>query len=401
MFKLLIYNLTFTHENLFQSTEPGLAGVNGRAAQKNAEKVTRDGPDPAQIQFLFSVKLNVQDIALKPDHATLKNVRFMADGVNMEPGQCALRPVEKDFSQEPDPAQILLLFTVELNVQETASRLSHATLETVRLMADGVNMGPCQGALRPVEEEPKPGPDPAQILLLLTVELNVQETALRLSHATLKNARLMADGVNMEPGQCALRPVEKDFSQEPDPAQILLLFTVELNVQETALRLSHATLKNVRLMTDGVNMEPGQCALRPVERELSQEPDPAQILLLLTVELNVQETALRLSYATLKNARLMADGVNMEPGQCALRPVEKDFSQELDPAQILLLFTVELNVQKTVLRLSHATLKNVRLMADGVNMEPGQCALRPVEKELSQEPDPAQILLLLTVELNV
>ncbi|XP_063690949.1 coadhesin-like [Bolinopsis microptera] len=41
---------------------------------------------------------------------------------------------------------------------------------------------------------------------------------------------LMVDGVTMESGQTVLRNVEQDPSQEPEPAQILLLLTVELNV---------------------------------------------------------------------------------------------------------------------------------------------------------------------------
>ena len=150
-----------------------------------------------------------------------------------------------------------------------------------------------------------------------------------------------------------------------------------------------------------MTMEPGHCALRNVEEDPKHEPDPAQILLLLTVVLNVQETALRLSRATFKTARFMADGVNMEPGQCALRPVEKDFSQEPDPAQILPLFTVELNVQKTALRLSHATLKTARLMADGLTIKTGLAVLRNVEQEPKHEPELAQILPLLTAGLNV
>ena len=93
-----------------------------------------------------------------------------------------------------------------------------------------MNMEPGQSALPAGEEEPKPGPDHAQIHLLLGVELNVQETVLRLSHATHKTARFLADGVNMEPGQSALRHVEEEPKPGPDPAQILLLFAVELNV---------------------------------------------------------------------------------------------------------------------------------------------------------------------------
>ena len=91
-----------------------------------------------------------------------------------------------------------------------------------------------QTALRNVEEEPKPGPDPAQCLLLLTMEQIVKEKALRNRIATHKTARLMVDGVNMESGQTVLRNVEEEPKPGPDPAQILLLFTVELIVLETA-----------------------------------------------------------------------------------------------------------------------------------------------------------------------
>ena len=370
----------------------------GQSALRPVEEEPKPGPEPAQILLLFTVELNVQEKVLRNRIATLKTARFVADGVNMEPGQSALRPVEEEPKPGPNPAQILLLFTVELNVQETALRLGHATFKTARFMAGGVNMEPGQSALRPVEEEPKPGPDPAQILLLFTVELNVQEKALRNRIATLKTARFMADGVNMEPGQSALRPVKEEPKPGPDPAQILLLFTVELNVQEKVLRNRIATLKTARFMADGVNMEPGQSALRPVEEEPKPGPEPAQILLLFTVELNVQEKVLRNRIATLKTARFVADGVNMEPGQSALRPVEEEPKPGPDPAQILLLFTVELNVQEKVLRNTIATLKTARFMADGVNMEPGQSAPRLVEEDPSHEPEPAQILPLLTVE---
>ncbi|XP_063690486.1 uncharacterized protein LOC134823063 [Bolinopsis microptera] len=430
----------------------GLTMESGQSVLKHVEEDPSHEPEPAQILLLFTMELNVQETALRLSHATLKAAQLMADVVTMESGQSVLKHVEEDLNQEPEPAQILLLFTMVLNVQETALRLSHATLKAARLMADGLTMETGQSALLRVEEdpsqEPEPAqslllftekaltnriatykaallmadgvtmesgqsalfrveedpsqePEPAQILLLFTVELNVQETALRLSHATLKAARLMADGVTMETGQCALFRVEEDPSQEPEPAQILLLFTVELNVQETALILSHATLKAARLMADGLTMETGWSALLHVEEDLSQEPEPAQILLLFTVELNVQETALILSHATLKAARLMADGLTMETGQSALLHVEEDPSQEPEPAQILLLFTVELNVQETALRLSHATLKAARLMADGVTMETGQSVLKHVEEDPSQEPEPAQIQLLFTMELNV
>ena len=58
-------------------------------------------------------------------------------------------------------------------------------------MADGVNMEPGQSALRPVEEEPKPGPDPAQILLLFTVELNVEGMKKNRKIATLTFAHVI------------------------------------------------------------------------------------------------------------------------------------------------------------------------------------------------------------------
>ena len=58
---------------------------------------------------------------------------LMADGVTMETGQSALRNVEEDLSQEPEPAQILLLITEELNVREKAQRLKNAAHVTVQV----------------------------------------------------------------------------------------------------------------------------------------------------------------------------------------------------------------------------------------------------------------------------
>ena len=91
----------------------------------------------------------------------------------------------------------------------------------------------------------------------------------------------------------------------------------------------------------------------------------------------------------------------METGHCAQQIVDQKPKHELDPAQILLLFTVVLNVQEKVLRNRIATLKTARFMADGVTMERGQSALTPVEEEPKHEPELAQILPLLTAGLNV
>ena len=391
----IIYKETFTQNYLFQLKERGLIGVNGRAAQQIVGKAKKHGPEPAQIQFL---QLNVQETALRPSHARLKTARLMADGVTMETGLSVLRNVEEDLSQEPGPAQILLLLTVETIVREKALRNRIATHLAARLMADGVTMESGQSVLRNVEEDLSQEPGPAQILLLLTVEKIVREKALRNRIATHLAARLMADGVTMETGLSVLRNVEEDLSQEPGPAQILLLLTVEKIVREKALRNRIATHLAARLTADGVTMETGLSVLRNVEEDLSQEPEPAQILLLLTVEKIVREKALRNRIATHLAARLMADGVTMETGLSVLRNVEEDLSQEPGPAKILLLLTVETIVREKPLRNRIATHLAARLMVDGVTMESGQSVLRNVEEDLSQEPGPAQILLLLTVE---
>ena len=264
--------------------------------------------------------------------------------MTMETGLSVLRNMEEDLSQEPGPAQILLLLTVETIVREKPLRNRIATHLAARLMVDGVTMESGQSVLRNVEEDLSQEPGPAQILLLLTVEKIVREKALRNRIATHLAARLMADGVTMETGLNVLRNVEEDLSQEPGPAQILLLLTVEKIVREKALSNRIATHLAARLMVDGVTMESGQSVLRNVEEDLSQEPGPAQILLLLTVEKVVREKALRNRIATHLAARLMADGVTMETGLNVLRNVEEDLSQEPGPAQILLLLTVELNV---------------------------------------------------------
>ena len=88
----------------------------------------------------------------------------------------------------------------------------------------------------------------------------------------------------MEPGQSALRNVEKEPKHEPEPAQILLLLTVEKIVTEKTPSLKFATNKNVQLMAGGVASLNGQSAPRLVEEDPSHEPEPAQILPLLTVE---------------------------------------------------------------------------------------------------------------------
>ena len=56
---IIIYKQTFTHHYLFQLKEHGLIGVNGRAAQQIVEEAKKYRQDPAQIQFLFTVELNV------------------------------------------------------------------------------------------------------------------------------------------------------------------------------------------------------------------------------------------------------------------------------------------------------------------------------------------------------
>ena len=142
-------------------------------------------------------------------------------------GQSAPRLVEEDPIHEPEPAQILLLLTVEKIFTEKTPSLKIATNKNVQLMAGGVASLNGQSAPRVVEEEPKHEPEPAQILLLLTVEKIVTEKTPSLKIATNKNVQLMAGGVASLNGQSAPRLVEEDPSHKPEPAQILLLLTVE------------------------------------------------------------------------------------------------------------------------------------------------------------------------------
>ena len=86
----------------------------------------------------------------------------------------------------------------------------------------------------------------------------------------------------------ALLHVDKEPRLEQEPAQILPLLTVELTVRDQALRLKIVSNNTVQLMVDGVSLESGMSALQYVEEELRLAPEPALVLLLLTVELIVQ-----------------------------------------------------------------------------------------------------------------
>ena len=97
----------------------------------------------------------------------------------------------------------------------------------------------------------------------------------------------------------------------------------------------------------------------------------------------------------------MVDGVHLEPGQRVLLIVEEELRQELEPAQIRLQQTEELNVTETGRTLRHATQTLVQWMVDGVNSEPGQNVLLIVEEELRKDLEPAQIRLQQTEGLTV
>ena len=61
----------------------------------------------------------------------------------------------------------------------------------IQLMVDGANFLTGLSALILVEEEPRPGTEPALALHLLTVELTVRETALRRKNAILRTVKVM------------------------------------------------------------------------------------------------------------------------------------------------------------------------------------------------------------------
>ena len=97
----------------------------------------------------------------------------------------------------------------------------------------------------------------------------------------------MAGGVASLNGQSAPRLVEEDPSHEPEPAQILLLLTVEKIVTEKLVRNRNVTNKTARLTADGAATKSGQSALKIVVQELEPELDLAQTLFLHTMEINV------------------------------------------------------------------------------------------------------------------
>ena len=57
----------------------------------------------------------------------------------------------------------------------------------------------------------------------------------------------MEDGLVSEPGHSAQNNVEEGLRLGPEPAQILLLLTGELSVREKTLRIGIATLTNVQV----------------------------------------------------------------------------------------------------------------------------------------------------------
>ena len=113
---------------MFQSTAAGLIGLTGASALLHVDKEPRLEQEPAQILPLLTVELTVRDQALRLRIVTNKTVQSMVDGVSLESGTSALQYVEEEPRLEPEPALVLLLLTVELIVQVLGAKNRAVTL---------------------------------------------------------------------------------------------------------------------------------------------------------------------------------------------------------------------------------------------------------------------------------
>ena len=213
----------------------------------------------------------------------------------------------------------------------------------------------------------------------------------------------MVNGVDLQSGVSVLLHAVVVSRQEPEPAQILLLLREELTARVKTPRLRFVTCNTVQLTADGVSSNTGLTALLHAMEESRQEPEPAQILLLLMEELPARVKTPRLRIVTHKTVQLMVDGVSLDTGHThgALLHVEEEPRLEPEPAQILLLLTEELPARVKALKLRIVIHKTVQLTADGLSSECGVSALQHVEEESRTEPEPAHVRFQLTVELTV
>ena len=67
-------------------------------------------------------------------------LKWMVDGVPLEPGHLVLRAVEMETRLDPDLATTLLLLMVGLNVKETIPNLDPATRDNVQDPVRGMSV---------------------------------------------------------------------------------------------------------------------------------------------------------------------------------------------------------------------------------------------------------------------
>ena len=153
--------------------EDGLRLVTGQNVQKFVEEDSRLKPEPALTPLLHTMVSHVRDPTPNHKIATHKCVQLTVGGLLLAIGQYVLLVVGEDLRLEPEPALILLLLMVEMDVREQTPSHKVATHRCVQLTVSGLLLAIGQNVLLFVGEGPRLEPEPVLILLLLMAEMDV------------------------------------------------------------------------------------------------------------------------------------------------------------------------------------------------------------------------------------
>merc|ERR1719309_1233375 len=136
--KMLSGQIIIVSQSLMVSGLIGLVGINVR---RHVGVVFTGEPEPAPIQVLHMVELNVMDWKMKGEIVILLNAQLMAIGVFGLYGRIVARHVvaAKDPVKEPAPIQVHSM--VEKTAKELQLKLEIATCKDVPLTGAGV-LGP-------------------------------------------------------------------------------------------------------------------------------------------------------------------------------------------------------------------------------------------------------------------
>ena len=146
--------------------EVGVHTDHGQLVQPLAEEEHKPEQEPALTHLQEMVEITVLDPLEKVGLATHKIVLLMETGVHSHHGQAVQLIAEEEHKSEQDPAQILLLNTVEIIVLDPLEKVCLATPTIVLFMEAGVHSHLGQAVQLIAEEEHKPEQGPALIRLL-------------------------------------------------------------------------------------------------------------------------------------------------------------------------------------------------------------------------------------------